>query len=194
MCMWGGGWCSQYFLCQVYTLVEIARDEKRMRVRRVHLSHLTHSRPVTISSHSSWKHVGKSYRVKGDESLHPVIEASVSTRSISSRTDFIWPMVSSWLSHDFQELHLSTLSCSSHTRVWMSTFALPRLIHISLKVLMSDLDKSVNPALQKLPKKLNWGSLQQCSSTKDFLFLIYIQKKCIFNFRIPNFFRECHQN
>ncbi len=34
--------------------------------------------------------------------------------------------LSSWLSCDFQDLHLSTLSCSSRTRVWMSTF-----VHIS---------------------------------------------------------------
>ncbi len=47
-------------ICLVYILVETTQDETRKRVRRVHLSSLSHSRSVLVTSRDSLKHVGKS--------------------------------------------------------------------------------------------------------------------------------------
>ncbi len=46
--------------CLDYILVETAQDKMRMRVWRVHSSHLPYSQPVLVSSRSSRIHVGKS--------------------------------------------------------------------------------------------------------------------------------------
>ncbi len=46
--------------CLIYILVERAQDKMRTRVWRVHLSRLSHSWAVLVSSRSSRKHVGKS--------------------------------------------------------------------------------------------------------------------------------------
>ncbi len=80
-------------------------------------------------------------------------EAAVSILSFSSQIDFTRLMVSSRLSHDFRELYLSTLSRSYRTRVWMSTFVQPRLIHNSLKVSMNALNKSVHLTCFKIKRK-----------------------------------------
>ncbi len=63
--------------CWVYTHVETAWDETRMRVRRVHLSRLTRCQPVRVLSHSSREHVSKSYQSQRTWMSSFVIKATV---------------------------------------------------------------------------------------------------------------------
>ncbi len=58
-----------FLQCRVYTFIDTTQDKMITRVRIVHLSPLTRSRSVLVSSESSWNHVGKSYRVKRDKCL-----------------------------------------------------------------------------------------------------------------------------
>ncbi len=75
-----------------YFTLSSRQHETRMRVWMVHLSHLTHSQPVLVLPHSSWKIVGKLYASQRIRISHLLIEATL---------NFV---------------------CSSPTRVWMSTF------------------------------------------------------------------------
>ncbi len=61
----------------IYTLVETALDEARMRVRKAHLCHLTRSQPVLVSSFSSQKHVSKSYPSQRTRMSRLIIEVTV---------------------------------------------------------------------------------------------------------------------
>ncbi len=63
--------------CWVYTSIETAWDKMRTRVKGVYLSHLTPSRPISVSSRSSWKHVGKSYLRQRAQMFHLVFEVTV---------------------------------------------------------------------------------------------------------------------
>ncbi len=95
----------------------------RTRVRRIHLSCLTCSRPVLVLSRSSRKHVGKSYPYATTQMSHFVIEAIVSLYfvALTQECDGGFTISSKALVETFCDARLYTLaSCiwrESRTRV-----------------------------------------------------------------------------